>query len=297
MGKKTVKAVLLALLGAAGALAADAPREGVVVRAVENMYSAPDPDKDVVSQAFLGQSVWVIEVKEGFARIATPDRYEGWIPEGAISIYPSAEAPRYASTGRVAEVTSLLANVYRERDVTSARPKVVAPFGARLEVQGGPTDSRWFEVRLPSGEHGFIQMGDVHVAEAGTRTPRGPAAGLVATGRRLLGVPYLWGGMTPLGIDCSGFVSLVYRAHGRILPRDADLQFEDKDMAPVERASLLPGDLLFFGKSKDKITHVGLYAGNGRFLNATTYMTPVVREDRLDDPHWTELFQGARRPR
>jgi cell wall-associated NlpC family hydrolase len=297
MGKTTMKTAVLVLLGVVGAFAADAPRDAVVVRSVENMYSAPDADKDVVSQAFLGQAVSVIETKDGFARVATPDRYEGWIPEGAVAIYPSAEAPRYASTGRVAEVTSLLANVYRERDVTSARPKMVAPFGAQLEVQGGPTDSRWFEVRLPSGEHGFVQMGDVHVAEAGTKTPRGPAAGLVATGRRLLGVPYLWGGMTPLGIDCSGFVSLVYRAHGRILPRDADLQFEDKDSVPVERASLLPGDLLFFGKSKDKITHVGLYAGNGRFLNATTYKTPVVREDRLDDPHWTELFQGARRPR
>jgi cell wall-associated NlpC family hydrolase len=103
--------------------------------------------------------------------------------------------------------------------------------------------------------------------------------------------------MTPLGIDCSGFVSLVYRVHGKVLPRDADLQFGDPKAAVVERTDLLPGDLLFFGRTASKITHVGLYLGDGRFLNATTYETPVVREDRLDDIHWTELYQGARRPR
>jgi cell wall-associated NlpC family hydrolase len=90
-------------------------------------------------------------------------------------------------------------------------------------------------------------------------------------------------------------VSQVYAAHGVTLPRDADLQFDDPAAAPVDKAQLRPGDLVFFGKTK--ITHVGMYVGDGLFLNATTYLTPMVREDRLDDPHWTELFRGARRPR
>ena len=142
-----------------------------------------------------------------------------------------------------------------------------------------------------------MQKGDVDVRDAAAPRPTGTTADLLATSRRLLGVPYLWGGMTPLGIDCSGFVSLVYRVHGKVLPRDADLQFGDPKAAVVERADLLPGDLLFFGRTAAKITHVGLYLGDGRFLNATTYETPVVREDRLDDAHWTSLYQGARRPR
>ncbi len=81
-----------------------------------------------------------------------------------------------------------------------------------------------------------------------------------------------------------------------MLPRDADLQFEDPTARAVERPDLHVGDLLFFGRAANKITHVGMYLGDGRFINATTHETPVVREDRLDDPHWTALYQGARRP-
>ncbi len=189
-----------------------------------------------------------------------------------------------------------MALVYREPDVTTARPRARAPMSARLEVVEGPLQDRWFKVRLPSGEAGFVQKGDVDVRDAPAPRPTGTEADLVATGRRLLGAPYLWGGMTPLGIDCSGFVSLVYRVHGKVLPRDADLQFEDPKARAVERPDLHVGDLLFFGRAANKITHVGMYLGDGRFINATTHETPVVREDLLDDPHWAALYQGARRP-
>jgi cell wall-associated NlpC family hydrolase len=103
--------------------------------------------------------------------------------------------------------------------------------------------------------------------------------------------------MTVRGIDCSGLVSRVYHANGIDLPRDSDQQFRDPRTAPVPRADLRPGDLVFFGESEEDVTHVGLYLGDGRFIDATTYETPVVREDRLDDPHWSSIYRGARRPR
>lgn len=273
---------------------APAPREAVVIRTVENMYSGPSLDKDVASQAFLGQNVKVLETKGAFARIETPDAYPGWVPVGALRRYPSARAPRYASRGRVAEVVSLVALVYREADVTTYRPKARAPLSSRLELVQEARDGRWHRVRLPTGEEGFVQTGDVVLRDANETPARGGGGDLVATARRLLGVPYLWGGMTSLGVDCSGFVSLVYRLHGRTLPRDADLQFDDPRARPVEKADLVAGDLVFFGKKS--ISHVGLYMGGGRFINATTYETPMVREDHLEDPHWVELYKGARRP-
>ena len=286
-----------ALLALAAAASADAPgRQAVVLGTVENMYSAPSPDKDVVSQALLGQVVGVLETRDGFARIETPDRYTGWVAAAGVFEYPDAKAPRYGARGAVAEVTSLMANLYRDADVTTARPKAQAPLGARLEVLKPAEDpqKRWVTVRLPSGETAFVQSGDVRLADADAPRARGSEGDLVATARRFAGVPYLWGGMSVQGVDCSGLTSRVYAVNGIALPRDADMQFDDPRARPVERADLRPGDLVFFGQKK--ITHVGIYAGEGRFINATTHARPDVHEDSLDDPYWTALYRGARRP-
>lgn len=289
--------VAVLAMGAPPALRAAARGEAVVVVPVENMYSGPDATEDVVSQALLGQVVGVLESRDGFVHIETPDRYPGWIPQAAVFVYPDEKAPRYAVQGPVAESVALMANVYRDPDVTSARPKSQVPLGARLEIVEGPKapENRWLRVRLPDGDSAYVQAGDVKITDATASRPRGTGSDLVATARRFSGVPYLWGGMSARGVDCSGFVGQVYWANGVTLPRDADLQFDDPTAIPVERADLQPGDLVFFGTKK--ITHVGMYIGDGRFINATTYQTPAVREDRLDDPHWTALYRGARRPR
>lgn len=290
-----VAAAGLAFLSAS-AIGADAPPQAVVLPPVENMYSAPDADKDVVSQALIGQVVGVLEKRDGFARVATPDGYSGWVASSAVSEYVDASTPRYATRGTVAEVTSLMANLYRAPDVTSARPKAEAPLGARLEVAKPPEDAekRWLTVRLPSGETAFVQSGDVRLADAAAPRPRGSEADIVATARRFAGAPYLWGGMSAHGVDCSGLVSRAYAANGVDLRRDADQQFDDPRAKPVERADLRPGDLVFFGAKK--ITHVGMYVGEGRFINATTHTHPDVHEEVLDDPYWVALYRGARRP-
>jgi cell wall-associated NlpC family hydrolase len=148
-------------------------------------------------------------------------------------------------------------------------------------------------VRLPNGETGYLQRGDVRLEDAAARRAPGTGEEVVATARKFMGAPYLWGGMSPLGVDCSGLMSRAFAANGIDLLRDADIQFSDPRAMAVERADLRPGDMLFFGAKK--ITHVGLYAGGGRFIHATTHQKPVVQESALDDPHWTALYRGARR--
>jgi cell wall-associated NlpC family hydrolase len=287
-----------AVAPAAAARTADvAAAEAVVIVGVENMYSVPDDTKDVVSQATLGQTVVLVQEEGDFLQVRTPDGYLGWLARPAVAPYSGATSPRYAHSGRVVEITSLMANVYRDADVTTARPKVQAPLATRLELLAEGPGERWLTIRLPGGETGYLQRGDATAVTASVPPRRGSPLELVATARRFLGTPYLWGGMTARGIDCSGLVSRVYLANGVTLPRDADLQFDDPGSRPVARGALRPGDLVFFGRDAQHITHVGIYAGGGRFVSATTHAVPVVREDRLADPYWAKLYQGARRPR
>ncbi len=80
------------------------------------------------------------------------------------------------------------------------------------------------------------------------------------------------------------------------MPRDAQPQADWNGLVPVERKEdLQPGDLLYFGSSPQKITHTGIYMGSGKFINATTYQTPMVRIDDLNDPHWTRILVAMRR--
>ena len=96
-----------------------------------------------------------------------------------------------------------------------------------------------------------------------------------------------------MGIDCSGLVQLAYRLHGVQLLRDSRIQYTDPRLAPVEREDLQAGDLVFFGR--ERITHVGLCLGAPHFIHATSWRVPVVQISSLEEPHWTELYQGARR--
>ena len=93
-------------------------------------------------------------------------------------------------------------------------------------------------------------------------------------GKRFLGLPYTWGGTSSFGYDCSGFTQMLCRRRGINMPRDAQPQADWSGVVPVERKDLQPGDLLYFGSSDKKITHTGMYIGDGKFINATTHETP-----------------------
>jgi len=268
------------------ALAVLAPPQAAVLKPVANMYSAATEDTDVVSQAIYGTNVGWLEEKDGFVKVRTPDDYTGWMPAAWLR-----RGRAYATEGRVAQVDSLLANLYREADVTKHQPLLVVPFETKLEVVAEPADNqRWLQVRLVDDRLAWVQRGDVIFDSA----PLSIEATLELS-KRFLGLPYLWGGTSSFGYDCSGFVQMLCRRRGVIIPRDAKPQAHWEGVMPVERADLKPGDLLYFGRSLERITHTGMYLGDGLFINATTYQRPMVRIDNLKDEHWTQLYVTARR--
>jgi len=270
------------------ALFAAALPNAVVVEPVANMYSKPSLDADVVSQAIYGRNVGLIERAEGWARIRTPDDYAGWVP--LASLRPGSP---YAAAGRVTEVRSLFAHIYREPDVTKHAPLVTVPFETRLEVASQSTEApRWVSARLPDGSSGWVQSGDLAFGAKPLTVPE-----LLEFSRRFLGLPYTWGGTSSFGYDCSGFMQMLARQRGVGLPRDAQPQADWRGVEAVQRKNLQPGDLLYFGSSPKHITHTGMYLGKGKFIDATTYQTPMVRIDSLADPHWAGLLVAMRRMR
>lgn len=114
---------------------------------------------------------------------------------------------------------------------------------------------------------------------------------VVHTASRYKGVPYSFGGTTPWAFDCSGYVQYVFRQHKATLPRTADLQYE-KGLFVTQR-QLKPGDLVFFSTYEPGASHVGIYAGDGLFWNATS--SAGVRLCSLSDEYWRTRYYGAKR--
>ena len=118
------------------------------------------------------------------------------------------------------------------------------------------------------------------------------ADSIIATAKKYIGVPYLWGGSTPSGFDCSGFVQYVFKAHGISLNRTCETQY--KHGTYVSKSNLKPGDLVFFQNTyKSGISHVGIYIGNGQFIHASSSKGVVI--SNLSSSYYVSHYYGARR--
>jgi cell wall-associated NlpC family hydrolase len=105
-----------------------------------------------------------------------------------------------------------------------------------------------------------------------------------------LGVPYVWGGASPSGFDCSGLVMYVFAQVGVSLPHYTVAQYNYPNSVPVPRNELQPGDLVFFAG----LGHVGIYVGNGQFIHAP-HTGDVVRIDSLNSGWYSSEYDGAKR--
>lgn len=280
--------VLLAAMPAQAQKSVDHP-DAVVARPVVNMYRNATDASDVVSQALYGTGVTTLESTQGWFHIRTADGYTGWI--AAADLKP-LNGSTYAPQGNAVRVAAQTANIYREPDVTAHAPLLELPWESRLEpaAETAKNTARWLAVRLVDGQTAWVQRGDV----SGDFSPLSMSE-MLALAHRFIGVTYTWGGVSSYGFDCSGFTQMLERQRGIEMPRDADVQAAWSGVVAVERKDIAPGDLLFFGSNPNKITHTGMYLGNGEFIHDTTHGHPGVQISRLDDMPWTQLLVAIRR--
>lgn len=280
--------VLFAAPAVRAQLSVDHP-DAVVAKPIVNMYRSATEASDVVSQALYGTGVTTIEGGQGWFHIRTADGYTGWVKAADLRMLNGGS---YAPKGNAVRVVALSANIYREPDVTKHAPLLELPWESRLEPapQTAKNTERWLAVRLVDGQTAWVQRGDI----SDDFLPLSIGE-MLQLAHRFVGITYTWGGVSSFGFDCSGFTQMLERQRGIEMPRDADLQASWSGVTAVERKDLEPGDLLFFGSNPSKITHTGIYLGNGEFMHDTTHGHPGVQISRLDDMPWTQLLVAMRR--
>jgi len=236
----------------------------LVNRPVVNMYAAPSEEAEVLSQAIYASSVEVVATSDDWTRIKTPDGDSGWTLSSDL-----IDNQKYWMSPLLRPISSLFAHVYLVRDTEPRKPLMTLPFSTMVQLVERPdADSRWLLIRLIDGQKAWIQRGDLNLDPKPIQLDM-----MLALSKKFLGLPYTWGGSSSYGFDCTGYVQMLYKQMGVLLPRHVCPQAPFEQLMPqsplldsIELSELLPGDLVFFAHRYPH--HVGIYLGHDEFIHA-----------------------------
>ncbi len=238
----------------------------LVTASVAPLLAAPSLRAEMVSQLVLGEGAEVDDTQGDMLHVRSLlDGYSGWIAAGYGVRLSRGEADGWLAGAAWSEGA-----VLTTRGGTALR----APHRARLRLVNDGV------AQLPTGEHAAIYAGSVRSHEAmvaDARRERAPAWAW----RQFAGTPYLWGGITGAGIDCSGLVQTTYLARGVTLPRDAAQQAGYGDV--IEPGHQAAGDLLFFrARDSNHVAHVAWLDADDMLVHSTVDTGGVTRESLID---------------
>ncbi len=253
------------------------------------MRESPSVESQVVSQTFLGERVFGLERKNEWFLIETPDQYKGWVLKEMIF---ERKTPYLTNLK-----TSRLSTPIYSRANMKYGPLFTVPYQSLL--QSVKENESWISVLLPNDEIAYIQQGIIDLEPSLMKK-----SDLVLIANRFLGIPYIWGGRTSFGYDCSAFIQMLYQKINLSLPRDSKDQILSSSLEEIPISQIAEGDLLFFGKDKNEIAHVGLAIGGDAFIHATASENlPFLRISSLQDLAWSGKeesiypFRAAYQPR
>jgi len=231
-----------------------------VISSVADLRRVPDHSGELLSQVIMGEELRLLKGAGDWYLVRLRDDYHGWVRSWYLSEVSPATVRRYSrEAGRM--VRANVAYVLSDPDPSSLPVSDIVS-GTRIVALERAGAFR--RVALPGGKEGFIREEDL-----GDPPPGKPDRDrLVGRAKRFLGIPYLWGGTSAKGFDCSGLVQRVFRMEGVELPRDSDMQ--SASGRPIGRDAIRttrPGDLLFFGKT-GSIDHVSICLKPDGFIHA-----------------------------
>lgn len=273
-----------------------AARRGRINDGPLNVRSGPGTGYSKCGKVNAGAEVEILETLDDWYRIP-----EGYISasyvtmlstESATDLPTEAAAP--AESPAEAGSASLMGRVITGSLNVRSGPgtgydkcgKVYA--GKTVEIL--ETLDGWY--RIPEG---YVSADYIRVMDESDTAASGVAAQVVETALSFVGYPYVYGGSSPKGFDCSGFTSYIYKQFGYSLNRTCSGQLDNG--TPVSMSELQPGDLVIFKKyasSSGRASHVGIYIGGGEFVHASTAKVGVI-VNKLTDAYYTTGFVGGRR--
>ena len=240
---------------------------------VINIRSKPKHSAELGTQGLLGMPLKVLDKKGDFYRVQTPDKYISWVDKGGITRMEKSEFDAWQSSPKVI-FTQTFGYIYKDQSKNEIVSDIT--LGGLLKLNGYSGD--FYKVAYPDGRQGFLSKNDGVEFQKWLQNASASAEKIEQIAKTMDGFPYLWGGTSSKGIDCSGFTKMVYLMNGFIIPRDASQQIKAGKVVDenLDFSDLQKGDLLFFGKKatetkKQRVTHVGIWLGNDKmeFIHAS----------------------------
>jgi hypothetical protein len=269
---------------------------------VINIRSKPKHSAELGTQGLLGMQLRVLDKKGSWYRVQTPDNYISWVDAGGIKRMTADELQTWNKKDKIIYTTNS-GFVYELKNDNSTRVSDIA-FGGILAIT--KEHDSFYEVEYPDGRIGFVKKTEAILYNTWLKNNPSSADFIESSAKSMLGVPYLWGGTSPKGNDCSGFTKTVYLMNGFVIPRDASQQIHAGKVVDenLKFDGLKKGDLMFFGTpakdgKKQRVTHVGIWLGNnkGEFIHSASnvHLSSINKEEKNYDEFNKNRYLGSRR--
>ncbi len=236
------------------------------------------------SQLIYGSPVAILqELEGGWVEIEMSEQYRGYVKKNGL--HP--DNPRWRTSENLCKVSSLGSLLYPIPD-TGINFLARLSFGSLIETKThfASNNERWLRANLLDGKEVWVQRGDLEIPHTKSLEE------VLSLSHQFMGLPYIWGGRSSFGYDCSGFIQTMYKEMGWILPRNSSQQAESDLLSPITREELKPGDIIFFGESK--ISHVGIHLDNERFIHSgVRNQRPKINVLSIDESEYS-YYQAMR---